>query len=487
MSRLEQAARAAGKGNAADAAQASVALAAQVRAELPFVSEAIEMRRAAAGLLDDAAAVLGNSATTLAEAASRTGDRGLAEPAMAMLSAVSRAVAASSRFSASDDQTSAGIAASEAARAKALLTGSLDAASSPPRIQRLSVVTAGALDALTTAIGELHVALQKRGERLAGFSAVSGRLAAANGRAALVIAAERQQRRVETALAQAKLRATVTWATAAACLIGLSIATGLVLSITRSTRRLAAAMEGIGAGTLGLALPDGDSSELGQLFAAAELMRGRVQAMVELEAEERRSAQSRLVDALESSGEGIMLVDSTGHLVAVNSQMARFYPAADDLLQPGSAFPAFAAAADGAAMLAADPSKAPEIPLDDGRWVRISRSATRDGGFVAITSDITGLKQREAELCRTNDRFNAALSSMSQGLCLYDKAGQLIVVNQRFREIYNLPPESVAVGCSFRGHVRGHPVGSVVCPPRPAHGRVAAADHRRRAQGGDLV
>ena len=450
MSRLEQAARAAGEDKAARAAQARVALVVRVRAELPPVSEAIELRRAAAGLLDDAAAVLGNSATTLAETAFRTGDRSLSEPAAALLSAVSRSVAASSRFSASDDDTSAGIAMSEAARAKALLDGFLNVASSPPRIQRLSLVTAGALDALTAAAGQLHIAVQRRGERLAGFSALSDRLAAAAERAALAIAAERQQRRAETAQAQAKLRATVIWATVAACLIGLSIAIGLILSITRSTRRLAAAMESIGAGTLDLALPDGDSSELGQLFAAAEVMRARVQAMVETEAEERRSAQNLLIDALEGSGEGIVLVDSAGHLVAVNSQMARFYPSAAYLLQAGSSFGAFAAAVGGAAQLDAIVDGATELPLGGGRWVRISRSATQTGGFVAITSDITALKQREAELRQTNGRFDAALTSMSQGLCLYSDAGRLLVVNQRFHEIYGLRPERVAAGCSFR-------------------------------------
>jgi len=312
----------------------------------------------------------------------------------------------------------------------------------------------------------LSIALQTRGERLAGLSAVSGRLAAATGQAALAIAADRGQRRAETMRAQARLRATVIWATAAACLLGLSISTGLILSITRSTRRLASAMESIGAGTLDLALPDGGSSELGQLFAAAELMRGRVQAMVELGVEDRRTAQNRLVDALESSDEGFVLVDSTGHLVIVNSQMARFYPAAADLLQPNAAFAAFAVATGTTAVLEANLENAPEIPLADGRWVRVSRSATQDGGFVAITSDITALRQHEAELRQTNIRFDAALSNMSQGLCLYDGAGRLLVVNQRFLEIFDLPAERVVAGCGFRDvleamHSAGHlPVGS---------------------------
>jgi len=468
MGRLERASIAAEEGNGVSGARNRIALVTQIRVEMRSVSGAIEQRRAAAGLLDDTAAVLGNSATTLAEAASRTGERSIAEPSAALLSAVSRIVAASPRFSRSDNGIWTSLAMSDITRAGTLLAGSLNLTSSPPRIQRLSIVTANALDALTTATDQLNIARQKRGERLAGLSAISDQLAAATTQAASAIAAEREQRRAETMHAQARLRATVLWATAGACLLGLSIAIGLVLSITRSTRQLASAMESIGAGALDLKLPDGGSSELGQLFAAAELMRGRVQAMVELEVENRRTAQSRLVDALESSDEGIVLVDTTGRLVVVNSQMARFYPAAADLLQPGAAFLAFAAATGGAVMLDAALEDTPELPFADGRWVRVSRSATQDGGFVAITSDITVLKQRETELRRTNGRFDAALTHMSQGLCLYDGTERLTVVNQRFHEIYGLPPDRVIAGCSFRDvleamHTAGHlPVGSCV-------------------------
>ncbi len=349
-----------------------------------------------------------------------------------------------------------------------MLDGSLNLTSSPPRIQRLSIVTADALDALTTAADQLNIALQERGERLAGLSAISDQLAAATTQAASAIASKREQRRAETMHAPARLRATVLWATAGACLLGLSIAIGIVLSITRSTRQLASAMENIGAGALDLALPDGGSSELGQLFAATELMRGRVQAMVDLEVEDRRTAQNRLVDALECSVEGIVLVDSTGRLLVVNSQMACFYPAAANLLQPGAAFLAFAAATGGTAMLDAALESTPELPLADGRWVRVSRSATQDGGFVVITSDITALKQREAELLQINGRFDAALTHMSQGLCLYDGTERLTVVNQRFHEIYGLSPDRIIAGCSFRDvleamYAAGHlPVGFCV-------------------------
>ncbi len=450
MDRLARAAIAAEDASPPQIAQNSTSLVARVRDALLSVSNAIEQRRVAAALLEDRTAILGNSATMLTEAASRTGDRNLSEPAAALLSAVSRIAAASMRLSRLNDDGLTEDAAADVARVGTLLGESLNLPSSPPRIQRLSIITAEALNALTAATDQLNNALQNRRQRLVLLSAASDRLATATEVAALAIAAERYQRRTETMQAQARLRAIAVWATAAACLLGLSIAIGLILSITQSTRRLTAAMESIGTGKLDLALPDGGSSELGQLFTAAELMRARIQAMMELEVEDRRAAQNRLVDALESSNQGIVLVDNVGHLVAVNSQMTRFYPGAADLLQPGGTFSAFAAATNGTAMLDAALEEAPELLLANGRWIRVSRSATQDGGFIAITSDITALKQREVELRQINDRFDAALTSMSQGLCLYDEAGRLIVVNQRFYEIYGLCTETVAAGCTFR-------------------------------------
>jgi len=48
------------------------------------------------------------------------------------------------------------------------------------------------------------------------------------------------------------------------------------------------------------------------------------------------------------------------------------------------------------------------------------------------------LKARDAELQDQNERFNAALENMSQGLSMFDSQARLIVCNQRFRDIYAL-------------------------------------------------
>ncbi len=49
----------------------------------------------------------------------------------------------------------------------------------------------------------------------------------------------------------------------------------------------------------------------------------------------------------------------------------------------------------------------------------------------------------------TNERFNVALSNISQGVCFFDGERKLIIANRRFSEIYGLAPESIRVGMSL--------------------------------------
>lgn len=49
----------------------------------------------------------------------------------------------------------------------------------------------------------------------------------------------------------------------------------------------------------------------------------------------------------------------------------------------------------------------------------------------------------------TNQRFDMALSNMSQGLCFFSGTRKLIVANCRYSEIYDLPPNSIGPGTSL--------------------------------------
>ena len=56
------------------------------------------------------------------------------------------------------------------------------------------------------------------------------------------------------------------------------------------------------------------------------------------------------------------------------------------------------------------------------------------------------LQQRDHELQTQNARFDAALTNMAQGLCMFDRELRLVVANHRFAEVFALPPEGVKPG-----------------------------------------
>jgi signal transduction histidine kinase/HAMP domain-containing protein len=154
----------------------------------------------------------------------------------------------------------------------------------------------------------------------------------------------------------------------------------------------------IARGELQTAIPAGGEDETGALLRSMTVMQDNIRAMVHREMAEKHSAQRRLVDALESASEGMLLVDATGRVVVANSRMATLFPAiAADRLSGGTvadfvrlARAQIAADADAAAI-----EHGGEIRLADGRWIRISRSATQEGGFFLLLSDFTDIKTRE--------------------------------------------------------------------------------------------
>ncbi len=217
-----------------------------------------------------------------------------------------------------------------------------------------------------------------------------------------------------------------------------------------------AVAERIAHGKLDGIIPRGGADELGALLSSMSTMRDNIKTMMDREVAQRRSAQARLADALESSREGIVVVDAAGQVALANSQAADFLGGSDNALQSGSMAAEFAAtdwakANNGKAVniRPASHSSTGEVELPDGRWLRVSRSTTQEGGFIVVCSDITVQKEQEARLTETNLRLDAALDNMSQGLCLYDAENRLQVVNRRFCEIFHLMPEHVQPGMSF--------------------------------------
>jgi diguanylate cyclase (GGDEF)-like protein len=237
-------------------------------------------------------------------------------------------------------------------------------------------------------------------------------------------------------------------ATALALLLSAAVAWLLARRIIGPVAAASTAAGHIANGRLDVKIPQGSADELGDLLAAMRLMRDNIKVMMDREVEQRRSAQTRLADALESSREGVVVVDASHCLALANSQAADFLDISPELLKPGTPIAEFGSL--NARTAEAKLSPTGEARLSDGRWLRISQSSTRDGGSIVVCSDISLLKEQEARLKGTNLRLDAALDNMSQGLCLYDARNRLQVVNRRFCEIFGLPRERLQAGITFR-------------------------------------
>jgi diguanylate cyclase (GGDEF)-like protein/PAS domain S-box-containing protein len=245
--------------------------------------------------------------------------------------------------------------------------------------------------------------------------------------------------------------------TALALLLSALVAWALARRIVGPVAVASGVAERIAAGKLDVAVPNGSADELGALLASMGVMRDNIKAMMDAEVAQRRSAQARLADALESSQEGVIVVDASDRIVLANAQVAGLLGVAAGVLKPGTPLdrlqPALRETATAGNMLMrpdGDPHATSEVLMADGRWLRISRSPTRDGGLIVLCSDISRLKEQERSLRETNLLLDAALENMSQGLCLYDAEDRLEVFNRRFLEIFRLPRDQIRRGISFR-------------------------------------
>ena len=235
------------------------------------------------------------------------------------------------------------------------------------------------------------------------------------------------------------------------------VAWGLARRIVGPVAAASDVAERIAAGKLDVAVPRGSADELGALLAAMGTMRDNIKAMMDSEVEQRRSAQARLADAVQCSQEGVIVVDVRDCIVLANAQAADFLGVTPDLLKPGTPLarlePALQSASDVADILIRhddDVQATGDIPMADGRWLRISRSPTHDGGFIVLCSDISRLKAQEKSLRESNALLDAALENMSQGLCLIDAKDRIEIFNRRYLEIFKLPADRVKPGITFK-------------------------------------
>ncbi len=185
------------------------------------------------------------------------------------------------------------------------------------------------------------------------------------------------------------------------------------------------------------------------------------------------SAQQRLRDAVDSIPGGFALFNAKNRLVYCNARFVNLYPAAQGLLDPGRRFGDIVRAASKSGQIVGTEKdrrnwvrqhlqavRETEEPVDlrheSGETFRITSHLTSDRGFVMISTSITELQQRQAELRESGEKLrqknlllDAAIDNMTQGLAMFDESRQLVICNRRFVDLYNLPEGIVQPGVAL--------------------------------------
>jgi signal transduction histidine kinase/HAMP domain-containing protein len=201
----------------------------------------------------------------------------------------------------------------------------------------------------------------------------------------------------------------VLWATAAALLFAIGITLFLTRRISRPLSDAARVADRIAAGEFDTAIPTGGRGETGALLNSMTVMQRNIAGLIGREQARAQSAESRLMDAIESSGEGVILSDADERIAIASSEVARFFPSLAEEIKPGRKI--------SSALLQIEEHSEPEFESDlpltglllseragiatterklpDNRWLRFTANRTSDGGVIVFLSDFTDVKARE--------------------------------------------------------------------------------------------
>ncbi len=218
-----------------------------------------------------------------------------------------------------------------------------------------------------------------------------------------------QRQQVTSAIQES--RGTAAIMTLVALIASAVVTIALASVITRPLSIAASAASRIADGEMDTEIPEAADEETGILLNTMRKMQQNIREMMQREVEQRKSAQSRLIDAIEKSSEAVVLLDSDNRILIANSQIQDFFPACAGRKLAGMAFDAFQdliGDPDASAGMNRKGGRPAELRLPDGRWVRSSGSPTQDGGAIMFWSDITELKQREETLRAAKKEAEAA-------------------------------------------------------------------------------
>ena len=174
--------------------------------------------------------------------------------------------------------------------------------------------------------------------------------------------------------------------------------------------------------------------------------------------------------ALDNMPGALVYTDDRLDIVFCNDRFKEMYPVPGELLLPGRPYPAFlrylaeqgyygegdveALVARRVESLRHPSSQSHEDHAPDGRWFRVLRRRVAAGGTVTVMTDITDQKRAEQDLAAKESELHVALDNMPGALVYTDDRLNIVFCNDRFREMYIVPPELLQPGRPYEGFLR---------------------------------
>ena len=143
--------------------------------------------------------------------------------------------------------------------------------------------------------------------------------------------------------------------------------------------------------------------------------------------------QQRLVDAIEALDDAFTLFDSDDRLTQYNLRFTETFPLRGEVIRLGMRFSEFVRAIAEQQLYSVPDERlddwidermamheraegSSEIPLGDGRWLRVTERRTREGGTLVIWSDVSDLKQARIAADQANQAKSEFMARMSHEL-----------------------------------------------------------------------
>ncbi|KIZ47708.1 MULTISPECIES: ATP-binding protein [Rhodopseudomonas] len=168
-------------------------------------------------------------------------------------------------------------------------------------------------------------------------------------------------------------------------------------------------------------------------------------------AERTVEADLRLRDAIETIPEAFVLWDADNRMVLCNSHFQRLHKLPDSAVSPGTSYETVIEVGrmpEIRSRLCGGGNTEPgartfEAQLDDGSWLHISERRTKDGGYVAVGTDISRIKAHEQKLIDNDLRLRATVIDLKRSQTTLERqAIELADLAQKYSEEKNRAEEA---------------------------------------------